>query len=308
MDFNLLKTNKDSLRKKLQEKVEKLNSNESFKDDRFWKLDIDKAGNGSAVIRFLPAPENEDFPFVRYWSHQFKGVGGWLWENCPTSIGKDCPVCAANTELWNTEEKANQDIVRIRKRKLTYISNILVINDLKHIENNGKVLLFKYGQMIFGILNGLLNPDEDGGEEAKNPFDLWEGCDFKLRSAKVAGYVKYEKSTFLKSSPVAQSDKEIQEIWKQECKLSEFVDVKNFLSYEDLKTKFNKVVGNVAGVKKVDETEDEPLVVKEKPAKRASAKKIVKSEPKEPEEEAESKVDAEIDYFSKLTADDDIPF
>ena len=63
-----------SLTAKLVKEVEKMNNTGGSGDDRLWKLECDKSGNGYAVIRFLPAPEGEDLPFVKLYSHAFQGL------------------------------------------------------------------------------------------------------------------------------------------------------------------------------------------------------------------------------------------
>lgn len=249
MDFAQLKKNRESFKKKLHTDVEKLASKTDYIDKRFWKLGTDKSGSGNAVIRFLSPkdPATEDY-FVKYFIHQFKGSGGWFWQNCPTTLGKDtCPACSANNELWNTEIEANKDIARKRKRKLKYISNILVVKDPKNPDNNGKVFLFEYGAKIYAKINELINPIIDG-EESINPFDFWEGADFQLIAVKgEGGFPNYDSSKF--SAPKALykgDDKQIEAVWAQVHNLKEFIDPTKFLDEKELIAKFNKAVGNVA--------------------------------------------------------------
>lgn len=304
MDFSQLKKNREALRQKLHDKVETLNSNSNFQDDRFWELKTDKSGSGNAVIRFLMAPQGEDFPFQRYWIHQFKGAGGWFWQNCLTSIGKECPVCKANSELWNTEIKANQEIVRQRKRKLKYIANILVVKDPKSPENNGKVFLFKFGAKIFEKLNDLMSPEVEG-DESINPFDFWEGCNFKLIQVKgEGGFPNYDKSKFENPSVISDSEQEIETIWKQEHKLAEFIDPKAFLPEDELRAKFEKAVGNVAsGKKPVATAEELEQVVTPKPRRARPAREQPQVE--EQEEEVPEEL-ANLDETPEPAGDEDL--
>lgn len=286
MDFSALKKKRNEIQAKLKEKVENLNSND-YTDNRVWRVTTDNSGNGNAIIRFLMSPKGEDFPFVRYWSHAFKGTGGWYIENCLTTLGKDCPVCEANGVLWNSEIEANKNIARQRKRKLIYVSNILVVNDPGNKDNNGKVFLFKYGQKIFEKINDLLNPSIEG-EEPINPFDFWDGCNFKLRAAKVAGYPNYDKSTFDACTPLfGGDDSKIEAVWNTEYSLSEFTDPKQFKNYEVLKERFNKVVGNVATSGKKSAADEAEPETEARPVSRTarSTKQSRVAEPAEQESE-----------------------
>lgn len=227
----------------LSKKLESLNSKESYKDERFWKPGIDQAKNGYAVIRFLPATEGEDVPFIKMYTHAFKGKGGWFIENCRTSLGEKCPVCEGNTELWNSGMEEDKDIARSRKRKLNYISNILVISDPSNPENEGKVFLFKYGTKIFEKIQALMSP-EFKDEAAVDPFNFWEGADFKLKIRNVGGYVNYDRSEFSAPAPLmGGDDKKLEALWKKQYKLQEFLHPSNFKSYEELKDRFKKTVG-----------------------------------------------------------------
>ena len=243
MSFASLKKNRGNFAK-LTEQLEATVSpqkNSSNRDDRFWKPQTDKSGNGYALIRFLPPSEGEELPWARVFNHGFKGPGGWLIENCPTTIGKPCPVCEENTRLWNTGDKDNQNIVRERKRKLKYISNIYVVNDPSNPENNGQVFLYSYGKKIFDKLNDLMRP-EFADEQEVNPFDLWEGANFKLKIRKVDGYWNYDKSEFESPSKLKENDEDIEALWKKQYSLKSFSDQSNFKSYDELKAKFERVV------------------------------------------------------------------
>lgn len=210
-------------------------------DDRFWKPTVDKAGNGFAVIRFLPAPLGEDIPFVRVWDHGFQGpTGQWYIEKSLTTIGEKDPVSEYNTMLWNTGIEANKDQVRRQKRRLTFISNIYVVKDSSNPENEGKVFLYQYGKKIFDKLNALMNPEFEG-DEPVNPFDLWEGANFKLKIRNVAGYRNYDASDFDRPGALLDDDK-LEAVWKSEHGLQEFVDAKNFKTYDELKAKLYRVL------------------------------------------------------------------
>ena len=193
---NLKKQSKlGSLTSKLVQEVEKMNSSGGNSDDRLWKPEIDKAGNGFAVIRFLPAPDGQDLPWAKVYNHAFQGTGGWFIDNCLTTIDKPCPVCESNRELWNTGSKSNQEIVRERKRKLSYYSNIFVLQDKAHPENEGKLFLFKYGKKIFDKITAAMQPEFDD-ETPIDPFDFWTGANFKVKIVKKDGYWNYDKSEF----------------------------------------------------------------------------------------------------------------
>jgi hypothetical protein len=215
----------------------------SYGDDRFWKPNVDKSGNGYAVIRFLPACEGEDLPWVKYWDHGFKGpTGQWYIENSLTSIGQDDPVSEMNSALWNSGVEADKDVVRQRKRRLHYVSNIMVVEDPSNPENNGKVFLFKFGKKIFDKIMDVMQP-QFADEEPVNPFDFWEGSNFKLKIRNVEGYRNYDKSEFAKSSPLSDNDEKLEGIYNNLYKLQDFVDPKNYKSYAELKAKLMRVLG-----------------------------------------------------------------
>lgn len=228
----------------LTERMDKLTSKESYKDERIWKPGIDKSGNGYAVIRFLPEIAGEDSPFVSIYSHAFKGKGGWLFENCPTTLGEKCPICEANTELWNSGIEDDKNIARSRKRKLTYISNILVLEDPANPENKGKVFLYQYGTKIFQKIQGLAHPEYQD-EKAVDPFNFWTGADFKIKIRNVGGYVNYDRSEFAAPAPLlGGDDKKLEELWKTQYALKEFTDKSQFKSHQELKDRFNKITGD----------------------------------------------------------------
>ena len=226
---------------KLTKQLNSQNSSNSkdSSDDNLWKPDVDKTGNGYAVIRFLPAPEGEDIPFVRVYDHGFQGPGGWYIEKSLTTIGKNDPVGELNSRLWNA---GDQETARKQKRRLSYYSNIYVIKDPANPANEGKVFLFKYGKKIFDKINDLINPQFED-EKPINPYDLWEGANFRLKIRTVEGYRNYDKSEFEPAAPLSQDDDELERIYKQTHSLQKFLDPKSFKTYEELQTKLNKVLG-----------------------------------------------------------------
>jgi hypothetical protein len=275
--FKDLKKNRMSNLESLSKQVEKLAEKPTYGDDRIWKCERDKSGNGYAVIRFLPASNNEDVPWVQMWSHGFKGLGGWYIENSLTTLGKDDPVSKANTALWNSGIDSDKDIARDRKRKLSYYSNILVLEDSANKENEGKLFLFRYGKKIFEKITGVMNP-EFKDETPLNPFDFWEGANFKIKIRQVEGYVNYDKSEFADQSKLFDGDDEkCEAIWNQQHSLLDLVSADNFKSYQELEARFNTVVGSGSNFEESIESEDavEPAV-------------------------KESSNDDSLDYFKKL--------
>ncbi len=246
--FANLKRNKSSF-EKLTKAIEAVNQPAdagSKEDTRFWQPVVDKSGNGMAIIRFLPAPAvdgDDALPWVRVFSHGFQGPGGWLIDNCLTTVNQKCPVCEHNNMLWNSGVEANKEIVRKQKRKLNYVANILVISDPKNPENEGQVKLFKFGKKIFDKISEAMNPEFED-EKPMNPFDFWEGANFKLKIRNVEGYRNYDKSEFDSPEPVmGGNDEKLETLWKKEHSLQEFTDAKQFKSYEALKTRLDKVLG-----------------------------------------------------------------
>ena len=218
----------------------------SKEDTRFWQPEVDKAGNGMAIIRFLAAPQvdgDDALPWVRVFSHGFQGPGGWYIDNCLTTINEKCPACEHNNTLWNSGIEANKDIARKQKRKLSYIANILVVSDPANKENEGQVRLFKFGKKIFDKITEAMNPEFED-EKPINPFDFWEGANFKLKIRNVEGYRNYDKSEFPEASALFDGDDDkLEELWKKEYGLKEFVEKKQFKSYEQLKSRLDKVLG-----------------------------------------------------------------
>jgi hypothetical protein len=267
----------------------------SYKDERLWKPELDKSGNGYAVIRFLPAVEGEDMPWSKVWNHAFQGpTGQWYIENSLTTLGQNDPVSELNSKYWNTGLESDKEIARKQKRKLQYFSNIYVVSDSKHPENEGKVFLFRYGKKIFDKIMASMQPEFED-ETPVNPFDFWEGANFKLKIRKVAGYWNYDSSEFEAPSAMFDNDNQIEEVWKQQYALAEFTASSNFKSYEELKTRLDTVlsgsvtVGNIA-----EKMEDEPVsapVVDTAPVDNTPPFKVDSSED-----------DDTMDYFAKLAS------
>jgi len=284
---------------KLTEQVNKLNDKssekKSYEDTRFWKPTVDKAGNGMAVIRFLPAAEGEDMPWVQLFSHSFQGpTGQWYIENSLTTLNKKDPVSEYNTMLWNSGVESDKETARKQKRKLQYIANVYIVKDPSNPDNDGKVFLFKFGKKIFDKLNDLMNPEFED-ETPVNPFDLWEGANFKLKIRKVEGYQNYDKSEFDSPAALSEDDDELERIWKAQNKLSEFITEGNFKSYDELKTRLNKVLNLEDNV--TTEKPSAPVTKKaEKPAEVKKAKTVEDSPPWNDE-------DGDLSYFEKLAED-----
>ena len=246
--FSALKKQRTNSFDKLNSQLQKMTTPSGKDDDGYWKLEVDKAGNGYAVIRFLPAPPGEDMPFVRMWDHGFQGPGGWYIENSLTTLGQEDPVSEYNSKLWNDDgSNAAKDQVRKQKRRLSFHANIYVVRDSANPQNEGKVFMYRFGKKIFDMLNDAMNPQYED-ETPINPFDFWEGADFKLKARNVEGYRNYDKSEFAEPAPLADpdgnplSDEALEEAWNQQKSLSEIVDPKNFKSYEELKAKLYKAL------------------------------------------------------------------
>ena len=247
MSFANLKRQSGNLDKlsKAIEALSQTSEGSSEKSDNFWRPEVDKAGNGMATIRFLPASEKDGedgLPWVKIFSHGFQGPGGWLIDNCLTTKNQQCPVCEHNSTLWNSGIEANKDVVRKQKRKLNYIANVYIVSDPKHPENEGKIKLFKFGKKIFDKITEAMNPQFED-ETPINPFDLWKGANFKLKIRKVEGYQNYDKSEFDSPSALSDDDGKLEQIWKDSFSLKELTDDKEFKSYDTLKGRLDKVLG-----------------------------------------------------------------
>ena len=231
-----------SLTEKLVKQVEKMNTTSGGADERLWKPEMDKTGVGSAVIRFLPAPDGEDVPWVKMYTHAFQGPGGWYIENSLTTVGQKDPVSEFNRGLWNSGSEKDKDTVRKQKRKLSYYSNIYVVRDPANPANEGKVFLFKYGKKIFDKILNAMQPEFDD-EDPINPFDFWQGANFKIKIVKKDGYWNYDKSEFDRVAPLLEDDDALEAIWKKEYSLSAITAPDQFKSYEDLEKRMNYVLG-----------------------------------------------------------------
>ena len=262
----------------------------SYVDERLWKPELDKSGNGYAVIRFLPAPKGEELPWAKVWNHAFQGpTGQWYIENSLTTIGQKDPVSEYNSKLWNSGVESDKEIARKQKRKLQYFSNILVVSDPKHPENEGKVMLFRYGKKIFDKMMEAMQPAFED-ETPINPFDFWEGAEFKLKIRKVDGFWNYDKSEFAAPSPIADDESKIESIWKSQYSLAEFTSSSNFKSYDELSTRFHAVISGTTTVGNVsEEMDDEPV-----------ATPVVDTKPVESPVTSQEEEDDTMDYFSKL--------
>ena len=298
MSFENLKSTRGSSIDKLVKAAEAVSTpkaeNTSYEDNRLWKPTRDKAGNGYAVIRFLPAREGEDLPWVRYWDHGFKGPNGqWYIEKSLTSVNQPDPVSESNTVLWNTGRDEDKALARERKRRLHYVSNILVINDPENPQNNGQVKLYQFGKRIFDKIMDAMQP-QYADESPVNPYDFWEGADFKIKIRKVDGWVNYDKSEFSSPSALVDSNEaELESVYGKLHSLSEFTDPKSYKSYDELKAKLNKVLGVDAGITAdmatmtsapVPTMEQTPSMVEESPAMETSS----------------SDEDDTLSYFNKL--------
>jgi hypothetical protein len=279
----------------LVQKMQQDNTKNDYKDDRFWRPKLDNAKNGFAVIRFLPAIEGEDIPWVKLYSHAFQGPGGWYIENCLTTLGQKDPVSEMNTQLWNSGLDSDKDLARQRKRKLNYISNIYVVSDPAEPSNEGRVFLFKYGQKIFEKIQEAMQP-EFKDEDPLDPFNFWNGANFKLKIRSVGGYVNYDKSEFdSPSALLGGEDDKLEKIWKSQHALKSFVDPSNFKSYDELKQKlFDVLKGDIRGGGSAPTRTAEDVDAEDLKEKKPS----IRSKPPV-EEQVDEETDA-LDYFKKL--------
>jgi hypothetical protein len=298
MDFESLKSsasNFDKITKALEQSSEKPetsgNSKNKYQDDRIWKPELDKTGNGYAVLRFLPATTGEEMPWQRVWSHAFQDKGGWFIENSLTTLNQKDPVSEENTRLWNTGVDSDKEIARKRKRKLSYYANVLIVSDPKHPENEGQVKLFKFGKKIFDKITEAMQPAFED-ETPINPFDFWKGANFKLKIRKVDGYWNYDKSEFEGVSQIKENDEDIKSIWSKQYPLNPFVDPSNFKTYDELKSKLNRVIMGQRNTETVENVDLPPHTTTSVPSG-----SDVKSTPASDEDDTMS-------YFSKLADED----
>lgn len=308
MSFADLKRSSSANFEKLNKELSRLNSKGGYQEDeRYWQPTVDDAGNGYAVIRFLPAPEGEDFPFVRLWSHGFKGPGGWYIEDSLSTIDMPDPCMEYNNILWN---KSNDDKgperkqAREQKRKLSYISNIYVVSDPAKPENNGKVFLYKYGKKIFDKLNDVMSPQFED-EKPVDPFNLWTGANFKLKIRKVDGFRNYDKSEFEAPSALSGDDEELERIYNSEHSLAAIVDPKNFKSYDDLKARLHRVLG-LSDAEPERRVEREPVREEKRPELKEEDPPFITEKKSSYENNSSDDDDDEesLDDFFKSLADD----
>ena len=308
MDIQALRKMRNSDFGKIAGEFEKIanpqQESKGYADDRFWKLEGDKAGNGTATIRFLPRVEGDELPWVRIFSHGFQGpTGKWYIENSLTTLGENDPVGELNTKLWNSGSEANKEIARKQKRRLSFIANVLIVSDPKHPENEGQVRLFKFGKKIFDKIMDKARPTYED-ETPVNVFDLWEGANFKLRMRKKDGFTNYDESAFQDPSTVSEDEDKLLKVVNSQYKLSEFTDAKNFKSYDELKTKLEQVLSGDSFVGKsaaeMAEQEDRPVaaapVAKEAPAFTPKASKPAPSMNDDDEDV--------MSYFQKIANDE----
>ena len=256
MSFASLKKNSNSTFQKLTQEIEKMSATEGGSDERFWKPEMDKSGNGYAVIRFLPPPEGEAVPWAKVWSHAFQGPGGWYIENSLTTLNQKDPVGELNRRLWNSGSDKDKEVCRKQKRKLSYYTNIYVVHDPAHPENEGKVFIYKFGKKIFDKITEAMQP-AFADEQAINPFDFWTGADFKIKLRTVEGYWNYDKSEFTTPATLGGfDDDKLEEIYSKVYSLTEFSDLKNFKTYSELETRLNAVLNTRPAPRRDYETEE----------------------------------------------------
>ncbi len=307
MDFKSALKSRTTRLASMQQKLEKESKNTSYDDNRFWRLEA-KDGVGSAIIRFLPPSPDEQEEYVKYHRHEFKGPHGWLIDNCPKSIGKECPICEANNQLWAEGGTENETLARLRKKKLKYVSNVLVISDPTNPDNEGKVFLFQYGPKIFEFIQEKINPPapefaDMKPEEPIYVFDFLEGCNFRLRMRREKGYITYDKSSFDTPTQLAETDGEMEKIWRSQYSLSEFTASDYYKSYDDLNKRFQSVMfGSKPNNSQtevdhtVTETSSEPV---EQPVRKSVPDFVAKSD----RVSTPAAEDDELAFFEKLASE-----
>jgi len=246
MSFSDMKQRSKTNLASLIKETEKISNPNTFGDvdDRYWRPELDKSGNGYAIVRFLPAPEGEDLPWARIWNHGFQGPGGWYIENSLTTLGQKDPLSEYNSVLWNSGIEANKEIARKQKRRLTYFSNVYVVEDKANPQNEGKVFLFRFGKKIFDKISSMSNPEFEDETEV-DVFNMWDGANFKLKIRKVDGFSNYDKSEFMTSAPLSEDESEMERVFGEQHDLEEFIDQKSFKTYDELKTRLDTVLGNI---------------------------------------------------------------
>ena len=300
MSFNELKRSRGGF-DKLQSALESESSEKkSYGDDRFWKPELDKSGNGYAVLRFLPATNGEELPWVQYWDHGFQGPGGWFIEKSLTTLGNDCPVSEYNTTLWNSGDEAQKDQARKQKRRLHYVANVLVVSDPTHPEHEGKVMLYRFGKKIFEKVKDVMQPQFED-EKPVNPFDMWEGADFKLKVRKVDGYWNYDKSEFSNPAPISDDDSAMENIYNKQHSLAELIAPDQFKSYDDLKAQLDRALG-LGGVE-VSTATAETIAEDNTSGQTATAETKPWADTPAPVSNSGDSSDSTMSYFEKLAND-----
>ncbi len=272
MDLSQLKSRRYDINKLVEAAQEASGGKQenSNRDENLWKPTVDKAGNGYAVVRFLPS--DQEVPWVRYWDHGFKGpTGKWYIERSLTSIGQQDPLGEHNAKLWNSGNEEDRETVRKQKRRLHYVVNIMVLSDPSAPQNEGKVFKYQFGKKIFDKIQDLMQP-QFPGEVPVDPFDLWEGADFQLKIRQVEGYRNYDRSEFKAPSPLLGGDEvQLQATMNQLHKIDSYIDPAEYKSYDQLQTKLLEVLGETAPrtVKQevaMDTVDDVPFAASSTPA------------------------------------------
>lgn len=310
MDFAKLRKFSSSNLEKLSKAVEAMNAGSSNREDTesFWKCELDKSGNGFAILRFLPIGKKDStseqaLPWVKYYDHGFQGPGGWYIEKSLTTLGLEDPCGLRNSELWETGIESNKEICRKQKRRLHYVSNIYIIKDTKHPENEGKVFKYTYGKKIFEKITQAMNPQFED-DRPINPFDFWTGANFKLKVRKVDGYQNYDLAEFDSPSALFDDDSKLEAIWNEEYSLSEIIDPKNFKSYAELESRLKRVLGQTVQAK-YKTAEDYTAQSMESIADKAFIKeKVEKAETSSKAIIDDESEDSDLDYFARLVGED----
>lgn len=299
--FANLKRNSSNNLEKLSRAVASMNSGNDNSQDNFWKCEVDKTGNGYAIIRFLPTPPmdgDDGLPWVKYYDHGFQGPGGWYIEKSLTTIDKQDPVSEHNSSLWSSGIEANKELARKQKRRLHYVSNIYVVKDSKHPENEGKVFMFTFGKKIFEKITQAMKPEFED-DKPVDPFDLWGGANFKLKIRKVDGYQNYDLSEFDTPAPLSESDSEMERIWNSSYSLKEIIDEKNFKSYDTLKKRLDRVLGLDGNELKARTTVEQATLAPQVQQSNTTKSNL------DALDSAIADDDDSMDFFSKLVSDDD---
>ena len=308
MSFADLKRSSSTSFEKLNQELSKLNSKDrTYEDDKdkYWYPAVDKAGNGYAVIRFLPAPNGEDTPFVRIWDHGFQNpdTGLWYIEKSLTTLGQPDPVGEYNSKLWNTGLDADKEIARKQKRKLSFVSNIYIIKDSANPENDGKVMLFRYGKKVFDKINDVMNPQFED-EKPVNPFDFWAGANFKLKIRNFEGYRNYDKSEFDAVAPLFEDDDKMEAIYKQEQSLQALVSPKLFKTYDQLQARLNLVLGLTTTTAETRNAFEESDDVLPTPAAKAASAAATKTAAAKAIASSDDDDDDGLEFFKRLAEED----